>query len=60
MVTNEKGTARMVILIGVELACVAVLLAGVAMLSVPTAMILGGVLGVLACERNVPRKARTT
>lgn len=60
---NDERTAGMAvwILLGIELLCVAVLLAGVAVLSVPTAMILGGALGVLACERwNVPtRKART-
>jgi hypothetical protein len=35
-----------------ELGFVLVLLAGVALVSVPAALVLGGVLGVVACERR--------
>ncbi|WP_158718438.1 MULTISPECIES: hypothetical protein [Streptomyces] len=34
-----------------ELVCTAALLLGVALMSVPAALVLGGVLGVVACER---------
>ena len=39
------------LLLAAEVVFVAVMLAGVAMLSVPVALILGGVLGVVATER---------
>lgn len=39
------------LLLAVELLAVLVLLAGVAMVYQPAALILAGVLGVLACER---------
>ena len=35
----------------IEAVCVAVLAAGVAMIYVPAALVLLGVLGILACER---------
>lgn len=58
---NDVMARTLLLVLVAELLFVAVLLVGVAMLSVPTAMILGGLLGVLACERwNMPaRKART-
>jgi len=39
------------LLLAAEVVFVAVMLAGVAMLSVPVALILGGILGVVATER---------
>jgi len=39
------------ILLALELVFVGVLLAGVALIYVPAALILGGILGVWACER---------
>jgi hypothetical protein len=40
-----------VVLLLAEVACIAVLLAGIALLSVPVAMIVGGLLGVVVFER---------
>ncbi|MCL6733299.1 hypothetical protein [Streptomyces neyagawaensis] len=45
---RPKGVRRLVVL---EVVFVLVLVAGVALWSVPGALVLGGVLGVLACER---------
>ncbi|MFF4746799.1 hypothetical protein [Streptomyces sp. NPDC001268] len=39
------------LLMTLELVCVAAVVAGVALWSVPAAMVLGGVLGVVAVER---------
>jgi len=43
-----------------ELACVVVLLAGVALVFVPAALILAGVLGIVACEYHDRRRAIET
>lgn len=42
------------LLIVAELACVAAVVAGVAMIWLPAAVILAGILGVVACERWSP------
>ncbi|MFD7093388.1 hypothetical protein [Streptomyces xanthophaeus] len=44
------------ILLACELLCTAVLLLGVALVNVPAALVLGGVLGVVACERASARR----
>ncbi|MEU6294831.1 hypothetical protein [Streptomyces erythrochromogenes] len=41
-----------------EVLCTAALLVGVALMSVPAALVLGGVLGVLACERATAGRER--
>ena len=53
------------LLLTIELVCVALLVAGVALVYVPAAMVLAGVLGVVACERwsvaeNERRQAERT
>ncbi|MEU0109517.1 hypothetical protein ABZ313_29750 [Streptomyces sp. NPDC006251] len=45
-------------LLGVEAAFVVLFLVGVAMLYVPAALMLGGVLGVVATEREMARPGR--
>lgn len=43
-------------LVAIELACLAVALVGLALLAgVPTALLVAGTLGVLACERHAAR-----
>jgi hypothetical protein len=44
------------LLLSLEVLFVIVLLAGVAMLSIPAGLILGGFLGVVACERATTRR----
>ncbi|MFD9340221.1 hypothetical protein [Streptomyces sp. NPDC060049] len=39
------------ILLALEVLCTAALLLGVALVNVPVALVLGGALGVLVCER---------
>lgn len=45
------------LLLAVEVAFVVLFLAGVGMLHVPAALMLGGVLGVVAVEREMTRQA---
>lgn len=52
MVTRER------LLLVLEALFVLVIVAGVAMVSVPAALILGGVLGVLAVERATARRPK--
>ncbi|MCP3820074.1 hypothetical protein NLX86_18835 [Streptomyces sp. A3M-1-3] len=47
----------MVKLLVLEVLFTAALLAGVALVHVPAALVLGGVLGVVACERASSRRA---
>lgn len=49
--------SRHQVLLGVEAAFVVLFLAGVAMLYVPAALMVGGVLGVVATEREMARQA---
>ncbi|MFI7137202.1 hypothetical protein ACIBQ5_05365 [Streptomyces massasporeus] len=53
-ITRPTGQQR---LLAVEVAFVVLFLAGVALLHVPAALMLGGVLGVVATEREMVRQA---
>ncbi|MGW1039336.1 hypothetical protein [Streptomyces sp. NPDC002547] len=53
-ITKPEGPQ---LLVGLEVAFVVVFLAGVAMLYVPAALMLGGLLGVVATEREMARQA---
>lgn len=48
------------VILAVEVLCLLVALAGLAMWSVPAALVLGGVLGVLAAEREQGKRKGTT
>lgn len=49
--TSDQGGVRLLWLVVLETAFVLVLVAGLGLWSVPAALVVGGVLGVLACER---------
>jgi hypothetical protein len=51
------GWSRHRVLLALEVAFVVLFLAGVAMLHVPAALMVGGVLGVVAVERETARQA---
>lgn len=49
--------ARQQVLLVFEVACVLLFLAGVGLVWVPASLVLGGVLGVVAVEREMSRQA---